>query len=117
MDKGNINMLHFRYACCLLLSHSEAESGAISRAVAVEFRYSLSYVSWIKSLDMNFTHNKLDWYQLHQHIHYLRSQNDDVNVGMYLLIFKVWWAVRQNAADALHGRHVQHLVSTHNTFW
>ena len=45
MFKGNISMLHFRYACCLLLSHSEAESGAISRAVAVEFRYSLSYVS------------------------------------------------------------------------
>ena len=41
-------MICWRYGCCLLLSRTEAESGAISRAVAVEFRSFLScFVSFI----------------------------------------------------------------------
>jgi len=40
------------YACCLLLSHSEAESGAISRAVAVEFRFGEQYARMLLMLSM-----------------------------------------------------------------
>jgi len=40
------------YGCCLLLSRTEAESGAISRAVAVEFRFGEQYARMLLMLSM-----------------------------------------------------------------
>jgi len=40
------------YGCCLLLSRTEAESGAISRAVAVEFRFGEQYARMLLILSM-----------------------------------------------------------------